>query len=104
MRIVKLTNDTKQNLLENLLKRSTNDYSEYEKVVTDIIAAVKEQKEKAIFEYSLKFDKCVITKENFRVTKEEIAAAYEELDAHFIQVMKDSAANIRAYHGEAEKE
>lgn len=98
MRIVKLTNDTKQNLLENLLKRSTNDYSEYEKVVTDIIAAVKEQKEKAIFEYSLKFDKCVITKENFRVTKEEIAAAYEELDAHFIQVMKDSAANIRAYH------
>lgn len=98
MRIVKLTNDTKQNLLENLLKRSTNDYSEYEKVVTDIIAAVKKRKEEAIFEYSLKFDKCVITKENFRVTKEEIAAAYEELDAYFIQVMKDSAANIRAYH------
>ena len=43
MRIVKLTNDTKQNLLENLLKRSTNDYSEYEKVVTDNIAAEKEQ-------------------------------------------------------------
>ena len=42
MRIVKLTNDTKQNLLENLLKRSTNDYSEYEKVVTDIVTAVKE--------------------------------------------------------------
>lgn len=98
MRIVKLTNDTKQNLLENLLKRSTNDYSEYEKVVTDIIASVKERKEEAIFEYSLKFDHCVITKENFSVTKEEIAAAYQELDAHFIQVMRDSAENIRAYH------
>ena len=98
MRIVKLTSDTKQNLLESLLKRSTNDYGEYEKVVTDIIAAVKERKEEAIFEYSLKFDHCVITKENFRVTKEEIAAAYQELDAHFIQVMKDSAANIRVYH------
>lgn len=98
MRIVKLTKDTKQNLLENLLKRSTNDYSEYEKVVTDIITSVKERKEEAIFEYSLKFDHCVITKENFRVTKEEIAAAYQELDAHFIQVMRDSAANIRAYH------
>lgn len=98
MRIVKLTNDTKQNLLENLLKRSTNDYSEYEKIVTDIIASVKERKEDAIFEYSLKFDHCVITKENFSVTKEEIAAAYQELDAHFIQVMRDSAENIRAYH------
>lgn len=98
MRIVKLTNDIKQNLLENLLKRSTNDYSEYEKVVTDIIASVKERKEEAIFEYSLKFDHCVITKENFSVTKEEIAAAYQELDAHFIQVMRDSAENIRAYH------
>ena len=98
MRIVKLTNDTKQNLLENLLKRSTNDYSEYEKVVTDIITAVKERREEAIFEYSLKFDHCVMTKENFRVTKEEIASAYQELDAHFIQVMKDSAANIRDYH------
>lgn len=98
MRIVKLTKDTKQNLLENLLKRSTNDYSEYEKIVTDIIASVKERKEEAIFEYSLKFDRCVITKENFRVTKEEIAAAYQELDVHFIQVMRDSAANIRAYH------
>ncbi len=98
MQIVKLTNDTKQNLLENLLKRSTNDYSEYEKVVTDIITAVKERREEAIFEYSLKFDHCVMTKENFRVTKEEIASAYQELDAHFIQVMKDSATNIRAYH------
>ncbi len=98
MRIVKLTNDTKQNLLENLLKRSTNDYSEYEKVVTDIVTAVKERREEAIFEYSLKFDHCVMTKENFRVTKEEIASAYQELDAHFIQVMKDSATNIRAYH------
>ena len=69
MRIVKLTNDTKQNLLENLLKRSTNDYSEYEKVVTDIVTAVKERREEAIFEYSLKFDHCVMTKENFRDRK-----------------------------------
>ena len=58
----------------------------------------RQKKEKAIFEYSLKFDHCVMTKENFRVTKEEIASAYQELDAHFIQVMKDSATNIRAYH------
>ena len=56
MKIVKLTNDTKQNLLETLLKRSTNDYGDYEKVVAEIIEAVKERKEEAVFEYSLKFD------------------------------------------------
>lgn len=98
MKIIQLTNDTKQNLLETLLKRSTNDYGDYEKVVAEIIEAVKERKEEAVFKYSLKFDKCNMTRENFKVTKEEIEAAYQELDTHFIQVMKDSAANIRDYH------
>ena len=98
MRIVNLTNETKQNLLENLLKRSTNDYGDYEAIVADIIESVKTRKEEAIFEYSLKFDKCLTTKETFQVTKAEIDAAYAEIDAQFIQVMKASAENIRAYH------
>ena len=98
MRIVRLTDETKQNLLEDLLKRSTNDYGDYEKVVADIIENVKTRKEDAVFEYSLKFDKCTTTRETFQVTREEIDAAYQELDAHFIQVMRDSAANIRTYH------
>lgn len=98
MRIVNLTNETKQNLLENLLKRSTNDYGDYEAIVADIIENVKTRKEEAIFEYSLKFDKCITTKETFQVTKAEIDAAYAEIDAQFIQVMKASAENIRAYH------
>lgn len=98
MRIVTLTSQTKQNLLENLLKRSTNDYGEYEKIVADIIEQVKSRKEEAIFEYSLKFDKCTMTKECFEVTQAEIEEAYTQLDEHFIEVMKASAANIRAYH------
>lgn len=98
MRIISLNNEAKKDLLENLLKRSTNDYGEYEKTVAEIIENVKQRKEEALFEYSLKFDKCVITKENFRVTSEEIDEAYKSLDEHFIQVMKNSAANIREYH------
>ena len=98
MRIVTLTSETKQNLLENLLKRSTNDYGEYEKVVAEIIEQVKRRKEEAIFEYSRKFDKCELTKETFEVTRAEIEEAYAQIDAHFIEVMKASAANIRAYH------
>lgn len=98
MRIVTLTEETKQNLLEDLLKRSTNDYGEYEKKVADIIENVKAKKNEAVFEYSRAFDKFEATASNLEVTKEEIKAAYNELDAHFIQVMKDSAENIRAYH------
>ena len=98
MRIVTLTSETKQNLLENLLKRSTNDYGEYEKVVAEIIEQVKSRKEEAIFEYSRKFDKCELTKETFEVTRAEIEEAYTQIDAHFIEVMKASAANICAYH------
>lgn len=98
MRIVTLTSETKQNLLENLLKRSTNDYGEYEKVVAEIIEQVKSRKEEAIFEYSRKFDKCELTKETFEVTRAEIEEAYTQIDAHFIEVMKASATNIRAYH------
>lgn len=98
MKIVTLTEETKKNLLEDLLKRSTNDYGEYEKIVADIIEQVRTRKEEAIFEYSLKFDKCNTTKENFEVSREEIEAAYLEVDERFIQVMKDSAKNIRTYH------
>lgn len=98
MKIITLTNETKQNLLENLLKRSTTDYGEYEKTVDSIIQNVKQNKEEAIFDYNLKFDKCTITKENFQVTQEEIEDAYKVLDKQFIEVMRRSAANIRTYH------
>lgn len=98
MKTVTLTEQTKKNLLEDLLRRSTNDYGEYEKIVADIIEQVKTRKEEAIFEYSLKFDKCHITRESFEVTREEIEAAYLEVEERFIQVMKASARNIRKYH------
>lgn len=98
MKIITLTNETKQNLLENLLKRSTTNYGEYEKTVDSIIQNVKQNKEEAIFDYNLKFDKCTITKENFQVTQEEIEDAYKVLDKQFIEVMRRSAANIRTYH------
>ena len=98
MKIITLTNETKQNLLENLLKRSTTDYGEYEKIVDSIIQNVKQNKEEAIFDYNLKFDKCTITKENSQVTQEEIEDAYKVLDKQFIEVMRRSAANIRTYH------
>lgn len=103
MKIITLNSQTKQNLLENLLKRSTNDYGDYEKIVADIIENVKNRKEEAIFEYAQKFDSCHLTKETFQVTRAEIDAAYQEVDAQFIEVMRAAATNIRAYHEKQKK-
>lgn len=98
MRTVKLTNETKADLLESLLKRSPNNYGQYESVVAEIIENVKENKDQALFEYTKKFDKCDINEENFIVTKEEFDEAFELVDDAFIEVMKKAAANIEAYH------
>lgn len=98
MKIIKLTAETQNNLLDNLLKRSPNNYGQYESVVAQIIADVRENKDKAVFEYTKKFDKWDINSGNIRVTEAEIDEAYEEADAEFIEVMKRSAANIDAFH------
>ena len=80
MRIVKLTEENKKDLLNKLLKRSTQSYPEYEKTVADIIYNVRTNGDSAVFEYTRKFDKYELTSDNIKVTRAEIDAAYEELD------------------------
>ncbi len=98
MKIVKLTEDNKKDLLNKLLKRSTQNYPEYEKTVAEIIDNIKTNGDKALFEYTFKFDKFELTKNNIRVTRDEIAAAYKELDAEYVEVIKKAKENIRDYH------
>ena len=98
MRILKLTDDTKTNLLEDLLKRSPNNYQQYEAKVSEIIAQVREKKDEALFAYTKQFDGADLTPENIRVTKEEIEEAYGLTDAKLLDVMKKALENIRAYH------
>lgn len=98
MRIVELTEGTRKNVLNDLLKRSPNNYSKYEGTVNDILAAVKTGGDKALFEYTLKFDKYQLTPENIRVTPEEIREAYDQMDPALVEVIRKSAANIRAFH------
>ena len=98
MRIVELNDTSKEELLEKLLKRSPESYGQYEDIVADIIKNVRDRKDEAIFEYTAKFDGFSLSADSIRVTDEEIKAAYNELDSEFIEVMKRSAANIRAFH------
>lgn len=98
MKILKLTEDSRKNLLEELLKRSPNSYKQYEDAVNNIIENVRQNGDSAVFSYTKQFDGADIGEENIRVTKEEIAAAYELVDDKLIHVMKKSLDNIRVYH------
>ncbi len=98
MRIVELTESTRKNVLNDLLKRSPNNYTEYEDKVAGILSNVKEKGDEALFAYTLEYDRFRLTPENIRVTEEEIREAYARMDPELVEVMKRSAANIRAFH------
>lgn len=98
MKTVRLTKDTQRDILDSLLKRSPNNYGQYEKVVADIIANVREKGDQAIFDYTSQFDKWDCNADNIRVTEAEIQEAVEQADAAFLEVMKKSASNIEDFH------
>ena len=98
MRTVKLTKETKDELLGNLLKRNPGSYTEYENTVNEIINNVRENGDKALFDYTLKFDKFAVNEKTIKVTRKEIEEAYKELSDDFVEVMKKSAENIRVFH------
>jgi len=98
MRIQKLSQDTKKNLLEDLLKRSPNNYGKYEQSVKEILEQVREKKDEALFTYTKMFDKAEINAGNIRVTKEEIDEAYTQVDDKLLQIIRKALHNIRIYH------
>lgn len=98
MRIVTLTEETRKDILENLLKRSPNSYGEYEGRVAEIVAAVKEGGDKALFDYTSRFDGVQLSHETIRVTEAEIEEAYEKVDPVLLEVIRKALVNIRSYH------
>ncbi len=98
MRIQKLNPRNTADLLENLLKRSPNSYGEFEERVNDIIENVRENGDKAVFDYTSKFDKANIDASNLVVTKEELQQAYDEVDPKLLEVIRKSLVNIRDFH------
>lgn len=98
MRILSLTEETKKDILTNLLKRNPGQYTQYEQTVAQIIENVKTNKDAAVFEYTNKFDKWGVNASNVRVTEEEIEEAYKSYDQELIKVMEKAADNIARYH------
>ena len=98
MRIVDLSKESKKTLLNDLLKRSPNNYGQYESVVQEIIERVRTEGDAAVFELTERFDRCSLSAETIRVTEEEMDEAVQSVDPKLLLVMEKSAANIRAYH------
>lgn len=98
MRMVTLTRETTRDILEDLLKRSPNNYGVYEAVVADILARVKAEGDEALFAYTKEFDRVEVTAETIRVTEEEIEEAYGLVDPSLVEVIRKALVNIRSYH------
>lgn len=98
MRIERLNQDTKKNLLEDLLKRSPNSYGKYEESVREILDAVRERRDEALFEYTKRFDGADINASNILVTEGEIEEAYGMVDPNLLGVIRKALVNIRSYH------
>lgn len=98
MRIIKLDEQSKQNILADLLKRDPNNYTTYEATVQAIVEDIRARGDEAVFEYTKKFDGAEINADNIRVTDEEIQEALTQVDPALLDVMKKSMKNIREYH------
>lgn len=98
MRIVSLTKETTKDILEDLLKRSPNNYGNYEAAVAEILDKIRSEGDSALFAYTREFDKTEITKETIRVTEEEIREAYDAVDPALVDVIRKALVNIRDYH------
>lgn len=98
MRKVKLTQDAIKGLLNDLLKRSPNNYGQYADTVNEIVENVRANGDTAMFDYTKKFDGADITAENLRVTQEEIDEAYTKVSPEVLEVIRKAIVNIRSYH------
>lgn len=98
MRIQRLDQDTKKNLLEDLLKRSPNQYSAYEKDVAKILEDVKREGDEALFGYTARFDRAHLDAETVRVTEQEIQEAYDQVGEELLGIIRRALHNIRTYH------
>lgn len=73
-----------------------NDSANVEGIVADIIENVKANGDKALKEYTLKFDKAAL--DDLAVSEEEIDEAFAAVEPEFIRVLQEAAENIRAFH------
>ncbi len=98
MRILELNAETKNNILEDLLKRSPNSYGEFEARVETIVENVRTNRDQAVFDYTRQFDGAEIDATTILVSEAEISEAYEQVDQNLLEVIRKALVNIREFH------
>ena len=92
MRIVSLNEESRKEILGQLLKRSPNNYEQYNDTVMEIVERVRTEGDRALFAYTNRFDCEDIDASNIRVTEEEIEEAYAKVEESLLETIR------RAYH------
>ncbi|MCZ6634926.1 MAG: histidinol dehydrogenase [bacterium] len=96
--IVEYTSDPLPDKLHAIVSRTTDFTPELEATVQEIISAVRHQGDRALLEYTHKFDGVLLRAEDLRVTQSEIETAYRDTDSNLIEVITAAADNIRRFH------
>ncbi len=98
IRIIKYDDNEGKKLFEALLSRSQLEHGNVQEIVNGILSDIKTRGDEALFEYTKKFDKYDVNKDNILVTKEETEKAFGLVDGGFIEIIKRSAERIRKFH------
>ncbi|MCD7904398.1 MAG: histidinol dehydrogenase [Clostridiales bacterium] len=98
MEIIRYDDKNGKKLTERLLNRSKQNEGNVQEIVDGILKDVREKGDRALFEYTKKFDGFDVNSGNFVVTEEEIKEAYSLIDGRLVNIMKKAAERISAYH------
>ncbi len=90
--------DKNNKKLVDIKNRGTVMEGDYLKTASDIISNVRQNGDKALFEYTKKFDSFDINKDNIKISKQEIDEAYNNTNKQLIESIKKAYNNILSFH------
>ncbi|MDU6294872.1 histidinol dehydrogenase [Clostridium celatum] len=99
--VIEYSKYEKNNLLKILEERNNTKSNNIEDKVRNIIETVKDYGDRALINFTKQFDNIML--EDLRVTEDEIEEAYNSVDKEFIDILKESKENIKAYHEKQKK-
>ncbi|OXT08998.1 histidinol dehydrogenase [Thermoanaerobacterium thermosaccharolyticum] len=98
IKIYDFSNSIDNTVIKNLTNRSKLENKDVESTVSEIIYNVKMHGDRALFDYTLKYDGVEIDDKNIMVEKREIDDAYSKVDKEFISALRNAIKNITEYH------
>lgn len=96
LNLMEITEDNKQSLIKELKGRTTETEQEILVSVNSILTKVKNEGDKALFEFTKSFDKVEL--KTLEVSAEEIDKCFDSVEEEFIKALEEAKVNIEDYH------